>query len=817
MLKITTVRACTTLLLLLATVWRLDAQIAFKNGTISPGDLHVLNSFDELTFGTNSNGENGVYVLIQFDELPDDEFKKLHQSKFELIQFIPVNTFYSWIPQGSSLEKIKELGVKVFDIKPEWKLDRILTDLDHNQWFNKENDRIAIRVYSFNNEAKISLLESGANLIEIDPLSQSISIEIDRSKLGIVTSQNNVYWVEPIQPELELNNLVERTSHRVPSIERGAGVFNLSGKGVAVGEWDGTGADKHIDYDFRHKQMEPFSNTGGGRHATHVAGTVLSAGVIDPNAKGMAPEALLYSYNFGGNIPREMDTAANRYDLRLTQNSYSYGSSSDPCSRRGTYDGTSSALDKVTNRYPHLLHVFAAGNSRSSNCKSGGYGTVHSGFQASKNSLVVAATTYLDGNSSFHSYGPTRDGRLKPEISAVGVNVYSTFPNNTYRGGYNGTSMACPGVSGTAALIHELYENKFSKYMPAHLLKGVLCNGADELGRPGPDYQYGFGRINARRAADIVEDENFWLKSVNKGQTFEDTIFVQDFPHEVKILLCWNDLESATSSGSALVNDLDLEVIDSAGNKYLPWVLNPTSYTANAVRGIDKLNNIEQVTIASPSSGYFIVRVKASRLVSSSQSFSVNWLSQDTGILITYPDGGETWRTPYNSAYAQTLRWDSYGLNGTTKVEFSADDGKTWSTLSSGVTSTRKYHRWSNASYNLSTSQALIRVTKGGSSDQSNNVFNIGTYGPTPTAVACDSQLHLTWNAVPGAASYKVYLLDSGQMKLMGNTNNRFFTLRGLANGIDHWVSISSVGSNDGEGLRSRAVKCSRQWCQCVL
>jgi len=805
MRKNTLVKAFALLSLLLTIFSPVTGQIHLKSGVVDLEDFQSISDPSNINF-ENFDGKMGFFAIIHFEEIPSQEFTVWNSQYFALKKYLPNNAYYTWVSRDCPFQELQALGMRIFEIQNTWKIDPIVLEDNDNHWFiNKE--LLDLSIHYLSTSAVEKLVELGATVLENDNLTQSVSIRIRKKDLPQISSLNSVYWIEPISPEVETNNLVERTSHRVPYVEAGSGVYNLSGKGVAVGEWDGSGADLHIDYDFRHTQMEAFTNNGNGRHATHVAGTVLGAGIIDPNAKGMAPEALLYSYNFGGNIPREMDTAANNFDLRLTQNSYSYGSSSDPCSRRGTYDGTSSALDIVSNRYPHLLHVFAAGNSRSSNCKSGGYGTVHSGFQAAKNSIDVAAVTYTDGNSWFHCYGPTRDGRLKPEISAVGVNVYSTFPNNTYRGGYNGTSMACPGVSGTAALIHELYENKFSKFMPAHLLKGVLCNGADELGRPGPDYQYGFGRINARRSADIVENEHFILDDVANGATFEDTIFISDFPLEFKVTLCWNDIEASSSAGSALVNDLDLEVYDSAGNKYLPWTLDPVLYTANATRRRDSLNNIEQVTIASPSSGYFIVRVKGTRITNGRQDFSLNWLSQDTAIYVIYPNGGEKWLTPSSAANAQTLRWDSYGLSGNSKVEFSADNGNTWSTLANSVTATRNYHIWNNASTTLQTSNALIRVTTGGQSDQSNAVFNIGTYGPTPAAIACDSQLHLTWGAVANATSYNVYLLDSGQMKMVGNTSNRFFTIRGLANGVDHWVSISSVGANGGEGLRSRAVR----------
>jgi len=797
---------CAILFALVTTTIAQEHQLDLKTGKVLLDPENSLAKLSAITPLSLENRPSGTLVLgISNGSVP------VQTELVEPLQFISRRAYYVWVsarskPADWSAANIQE----IYELKPAWKLDPALSEPVTLDWA-VEGELISVRAMTFFDPSDQSILASltdrSYEVLEIDGLIRSVTVKIPISDLSNLADLPWVYWIEPITPPLEINNLVERTNHRVPALEKGAGLYDLSGKGVVVGEWDGGGAQKHIDYDFLHVQKQPFYNNRNGQHATHVAGTVLGAGIINPDAMGMAPEAALISYDFYGNIPVEMDSAAIQYDIELTQNSYSYGSSSDPCSRRGTYDGTSYALDRLTNKYPYLLHVFAAGNSRRSNCLSGGYGTVHSGFQSSKNSLVVGAVTRYDGNSSFHSYGPVKDGRLKPEICGVGVSVYSTFPYNSYRGGYSGTSMACPGVSGTASLIHELYEDRFSTQIPAHLLKGSLCNGADELGRSGPDYQYGYGRVNAQRTARIIDNDLFSIDSVNNNGVYEDTIFIPSGLTEFKVMLCWNDPEASPSSNSLLVNDLDLEVIDSAGTTYLPWVLNPSSYTATARRGRDSLNPIEQFTIANPNTPYFVIRVKGKRVNSGYQQFSVNWLMQEKEISVIYPNGGEHWLPPSSSGRAQIIRWDDYGLSGTTRVEFSSDAGQTWSTLVSSVASNRGYYQWQNASSSLYTAEARIRVTKGGVSDTSNNNFHIGAKGPTPTATICSGQIHLQWSPQSRAKGYKVYMLDSGLMRLQGSTTNPFFTIKGLNNGQDYWVSVAIIDRTGAEGPRSNGVR----------
>ena len=718
--------------------------------------------------------------------------------------FIGGNAYYVWVQSSVQKDQLADAGlIGLYAIQPEWK---IAPDLKETIDEISDTTLCSIRGFSFlpiqHVVSRISKADFDFRIIETEALANSITLEIEQRNFADLLELGWFYWFELPPPPVETNNLVERTNHRVPAIEAVSGVYGLSGKRVIVGEWDGSGAQKHIDYDFNHTQVEAFTYNSNGAHATHVAGTVLGAGIIDPQATGMAPNAELVSYDFRGNIPVEMDSAASKYGIELTQNSYSYGSGNDRCNVRGTYDGTSTALDVLTNKYDYLLHVFAAGNSRSSSCLSGGYGTVHSGFQASKNSLAVGALTRTDGNSSFHCYGPVKDGRLKPEICGVGVSVYSTYPYNTYRGGYSGTSMACPGVSGTAALIHELYQDSTSKQIPAHLLKGSLCNGADDMGRSGPDYQFGFGRVNGRRTANIIANKQYRLNSVRNGGVYTDTIFVPSGTHQLNVMLCWNDQAGNPSSSTMLVNDLDLELVDSAGNVILPWTLNPVLFTATALRSRDSLNPIEQVTVL-PSSPYYLVRVRGKRVVSSTQDFSVNWLFQDSSITVIYPNGGEHWEAPSNSSRAQTIRWDTYGLNGSTRVEFSADSGQTWTTLAS-VTSNRRYYTWANASSSLNTPGARIRVTCQGKTDISDNNFNIGGVGPVPQAKICSKQVHLKWSSINNAAYYKVHRMIEGRMVAFDSSVTPFYTVRNLVNDSTYWFAISVVYQSGSEGPRSR-------------
>src|SRR5690606_31790640 len=122
--------------------------------------------------------------------------------------------------------------------------------------------------------------------------------------------------------------------------------------------------------------------------------------------------------------------------------------------------------------------------------------------QTAENVIAVSSINELGVAGAGYSKGPVRDGRIKPEIMAQGVNVRSSFPTNGY-GGSSGTSMAAPAVAGGLALLYERYRQLHSGADPDNgLMKALLCNGAADAGNPGPDFVYGFGMMNLLRSVN---------------------------------------------------------------------------------------------------------------------------------------------------------------------------------------------------------------------------------------------------------------------------------------------------------------------------
>ncbi len=732
------------------------------------------------------------FVIIQFKTLPntDDFYTK---TGINLLNYLPDNSFFAALPLNFKLEQLPENVSGILKITPVMK-----TDL--SSWANRSVSVIKLVYFETADVSNIlrSIEQKGFEVLRFYKGFQTIYVKAKPSYLPLLDIEE-IYWAEPTYEKLEAFNFVERNNHRANVIgDNSRPGKGLTGEGIKIGEWDGGDVGNHEDFNYR---LTVVKKVGVSSHATHVCGTMAGAGNIEPTAKGMAPKAGIFSWDFNNDIPVEMDTCYPKYGYTLTQNSYAYSPGDDPCVLRGNYDEISREMDLTVEKYPNLLHVFAAGNSRGSNCRSGGFKTINSGFQCAKNVLAVAAVTELDGDASFSGCGPTRDGRLKPEVSAVGVSVYSSVPNNGY-GFSSGTSMACPGTSGTTALVYEYYFKKYGVLMDAHLAKNFMANSADDIGNAGPDFRYGFGRLNARRAVQIIDSKAFQLDSIKQNFTDYDTLKIPKGLFKLKIMLCWNDKAAAIPAKPCLVNDLDLSVIDSLGTVYKPWVLDTVTHNAVALRGKDSLNNIEQVTIDNPPSGRLIILVNGKRITTSFQNYSLTWDMVNTGVTVTYPNGQESFSPPSSAVAAKTIRWDAYNLTGNAKIEYSENKGTTWQTVVSSVPVSQKYYVWANASDTINTNKALIKITAGTYVDQSDTTFTIYKIPSTLVGVICDSQVHFRWPKQKDAVAYKLFQLKAGEMQTIYSGSDTFFTVRPLNNGVTYWFSLSSISKTGGESQR---------------
>jgi len=448
--------------------------------------------------------------------------------------------------------------------------------------------------------------------------------------------------------------------------------FSLSGSGITLGEWD-AGAARASHQEFGGRVL---STQGSNHyHSTHVAGTMIAAGV-SPNAIGMSYQGYLKSFDWNNDVGEMATQAAS--GLRVSNHSYGnitgwywnlfgdyrwawFGDitvSAVEDYKFGFYDEECQAWDQVAQNAPYYLIVKAAGNDRgegpssrvshwvyvngqwilqdSGRNKDGnndGYDCIGSPAIA-KNILTVGAVDDLPNGyinplsvvmSSFSGWGPADDGRIKPDIVANGINLYSTLEtsDNAY-GTMSGTSMATPNVSGSVGLLLQLQQQLHgSTPLRSSTIKGLIIHTADEAGLyPGPDYKFGWGLMNTFKAASLMKldsidgpDSHIRELQLTEGDTIKFDIRCNGID-TLKATICWTDPAAIPPSPALdpptkmLVNDVDLRIFKKSNQQqYQPWILNPASPASAATTGDNITDNVEQILITQTERTLYTVRI----------------------------------------------------------------------------------------------------------------------------------------------------------------------------------------------------------------
>ncbi len=669
-------------------------RITINGITIDP----VLQSLELQTLSLEFlNASLSNYLLIQTNgPIRASQRNQLLEIGVVIQSKVPENTLMGRFA-GTDLSSIRELPfviwanpyLKVFKIAPELidlpnntNLSTLTAAVDQEVSMGDGGQLIDIVLHDDINPPEIRgliSLAAGVDSEFIDTSRHKFRLHIDKSRLGRLASFDEVHHMEPA-PEAELFNDVAANIMRADIVHSGrASQYRGAGQTIAVcdtGFDKGSTTDVHPAFLNRVKKLYPLGRTRANDpngHGTHVAGSALGHGIDSDQVEvtGTAPDSMLVlqsvldSAGKLSGLPSDLNQLFaepyNNDQARIHNNSW--GSTNT----RGNYTQSSKEVDEFVWNNRDMVICFAAGNpGRDANSN----GVIDMGSvqapSTAKNCVTVGASESdrphqskiwgtgswanrypaepirsdlwadnPDGMAAFSGRGPTKDGRIKPDLVAPGTSILSAHsrdasvgafwgtsndPDYTYMGG---TSMATPLVAGCAALMREFLVQSMGIATPsAALVKAALINGCVNL--PGqytpsetgilPNLNSGFGRVDI--ASAIQTSVNGTLSFYNEAgalDTGEESAFSVTIlsGQELKVTLVWTD-----PPGEGLQNDLDLIVTASDGE------IRHGNMPANSTK-FDRKNNVEQVIWSSCPPGIATIVIRAYDISMHQQPFAL--------------------------------------------------------------------------------------------------------------------------------------------------------------------------------------------------
>ncbi len=530
-------------------------------------------------------------------------------------------------------------------------------------------------------------------------------------------------------------------------------------------------------------------------HATFMATIAAGAGNTSPYARGAAWAASITTSDFDRLLP---DNGNELSLLNVSVQNHSYG-----VGLENYYGVESFAYDRQGIEYPEILHVFSSGNRGTSTPADGayagvtGFANLTGQFKVSKNTIAVGSADRFGEVVPLSSRGPAHDGRIKPELIAYGD---------------AGSSEAAAIVSGISLLIQQQYEQKFNAFPDVALLKAILINSAQDTGRPHVDYETGFGNADALEALKTVNAGNFFSGIAGPGDELIFPIVVSEGNHQLKVTLVWADPPADPLSDKALVNDLDLTIVQTSSQEvWEPWVLNPTpSVTAlkeDAVRGKDRLNNVEQITIDDPQAGVYEIKVSGYNMKTVQQKFHIVYQTMATGFEWRYPLHTDALRSDEKNI----LRWRWAGKEAVGSIFYKMESDAEWQLVGENISVKQNYVEW-----NAPEEQGLIQFRmKVAGNNYDTDPVAITKPERLKVGYNCDEDVMLVWRKLQGATHYSVYQLGEKYLEPLMITTDTFLIVS-KAEMLSDYFSFAPV-FGESTGYRESLINYNLQGTECYF
>ncbi|MCK5944074.1 MAG: S8 family serine peptidase, partial [Planctomycetes bacterium] len=447
---------------------------------------------------------------------------------------------------------------------------------------------------------------------------------VARQDLVAVASCHDVQWVEAEGVVTERNNQMVWTvqsglSGQTPIWNRG-----LHGEGQIIGHMDGAlnasscyFSDPANPIGPNHRKIVYRSgSTNPNLHGCHTAGT--ACGDAQPvtgstSNRGLAYMArLAHSADYSASVWYSRAVSHANVGARVHTNSWGNDGTT-------AYNSHCNAIDLFQWNYEDNLVFFAETN----------LSTLRNPENA-KN--LVAVGNGQNGNAANGKcgggVGPTADGRQKPDLFTPGCSIVSASTSSCGTSSLTGTSMACPGATGAAALVRQYFMDGFyptgvatpgNTLTPSNaLVKAVLLNSCRDMTGIGgyPNSNEGWGRLVLDDSLYFNGDsDRLWIVDqrrsggVTTGQVRTYTVNVNTSTRPLEVTLCFTDYAGTVNASNPVINNLDLEAIAPNGTIYRGNVFAGGWSTTGGTA--DLKNNVERVAVASPAPGAWTFRVTA--------------------------------------------------------------------------------------------------------------------------------------------------------------------------------------------------------------
>ena len=605
---------------------------------------------------------NRAFVYLQFNETPNaKERAAVERLGVKFYGAVSPNTYLVKITEDSQAKLAGHLPIRAMEpVEPP---DKLTANLYYNivgRHVRQPDGTLAVHVRFYEDVSLAQALSALDGLAvrvvnrERMLFNNRLLVHATFEQIQALSAEASVTGIEEIPPRPRTDNVTAAQLSNVDDVQ--ATPFNLDGNGVIMGIWDeGPVRVGHPDLTPRVTVVENANTVGD--HSTHVAGTMISSGANNANARGMAPAAgQLFSYDFDGDPTTEQNDAVVNRAIRIANHSWgpSIGWADDGTDDGntglfGSYNGTARDWDALV-RTRGLIVCKSSGNDRNDCNPMDGtdcdgvlgadgqrYDTI--GAQGVSKNVITVGAINDDGTTiaGFSSSGPADDGRIKPDVVANGVGLTSTWNGGTTIPGgcdgmdycsISGTSMSTPAVSGICALLVQRYRQEYANNNPSpDIIKALLVNTATDLGRPGPDYLFGYGLVNALAAVQTIDvgPVRIVTGSVDNGDTDEYLIGIPAGQGTLRVTLNWIDpAGAANNGGNDIVNNLDLEIVGPDNVVRFPFTGPGMTFTANATTtGPNNIDTLEQVVVNAPQQGFWKVRVKGTGVPSGPQNYAL--------------------------------------------------------------------------------------------------------------------------------------------------------------------------------------------------